>query len=290
MTDDELPIYLPLPPDNVPILRAAYSDRTAALMAYLAQFAYSPAIEIKGGQQVPAELSALGFARMTAFHNGMTDGWAYIAERDDLIVLAFRGTQSNRNWKTALQVGLVHPEGTNRRLRVHKGFYTAFIRLDEGGAGIKEAIGAIKERTQGQVPIYITGHSQGGALAQIAAAVIESDQVAACYTFGSPRVGNLYFDLWVKVPSYRVMNYADIVPTMPLPVFYRHSGDARYIPRRVAGSPFRFQPGLVERLWQFVLGLAQILAARSFLGVKDHRTPEYCRKLNEIALARTHGR
>jgi hypothetical protein len=140
------------------------------------------------------------------------------------------------------------------------------------------------------VPIYIAGHSQGGALAQIAAAVVESDQVAACYTFGSPRVGNLYFDLWVKVPSYRVMNYADIVPTMPLPVIYRHSGDARYIPRRVAGSPYRFQPSTAERLWQFILGIGQVFAARSFLGVKDHRTPEYCRKLNEIALARTQGR
>src|SRR6516162_5958527 len=72
-------------------------------------------------------------------------------------------------------------------------------------------------------------HSLGGALAQIAGAVLGSDQVAACYTYGSPRVGNFYFDPWVKVPSYRVMNYADIVPQVPLPIAYRHSGDPRYM-------------------------------------------------------------
>jgi len=92
-------------------------------------------------------------------------------------------------------------------------------------------MGAIKQATNGAVPIYITGHSLGGALAQIAAAVLGSDQVGACYTYGSPRVGNSYFDLWVKVPSYRVLNYADIVPQVPLPIcispFCRSSLHAR---------------------------------------------------------------
>jgi hypothetical protein len=288
MTDD-LAVCRPQP-GEVPTLRAAYADRTAALMAFLARFAYDPRIEAKGPLEVPRELAELGFTSMTSFHNGMVNGWAYVAERADLIALCFRGAASIKNWETAFQVGLVHPDGTDVRLRVHKGFYSAFIRLDEGTSGIKEVVDAIKVRTQGRLPIYITGHSLGGALAQIAAAVLESDQVAACYTFGSPRVGNLYFDLWVKVPSYRVMNYADIVPEVPLPVIYRHSGDARYIPGRVAGSPYRFQPGAAERIWQFILAMVQFVAAGSVLGVKDHAILEYCRKLDEIAEARTHGR
>jgi len=103
--------------------------------------------------------------------------------------------------------------------------------------GIKEKMDAVKMATKGTVPIYITGHSLGGALAQIAGAVLGSDQVAACYTFGAPRVGNFYFDLWVKVPSYRVMNYADIVPQIPLPIVYRHSGDPRYMLDHPTPSP-----------------------------------------------------
>ena len=64
----------PWKPCDLPTLRAAYSDRTAALMAYLAAFAYDTRIEAKGMLQVPQELSAFGFDKLTSFHNGMTDG------------------------------------------------------------------------------------------------------------------------------------------------------------------------------------------------------------------------
>jgi hypothetical protein len=106
----------PWKPSDLPTLRAAYSDRTAALMAYLAAFVYDTRIEAKGALQIPQELSAFGFDKLTSFHNGMTDGWAYIAEGTDLIAVAFRGTSSTRNWDTDFQVALVHPENTDRRL------------------------------------------------------------------------------------------------------------------------------------------------------------------------------
>src|SRR5262249_6124396 len=169
----------PWKPSDLPSLRAAYSDRTAALMAYLAAFAYDTRIEAKGVLDVPQELETCGFDKLTSFHNGLTDGWAYIAEGVDIIALAFRGTSSPKNWDTDFHVALIHPEDTDRQLRVHQGFYRAFVELNEGKLGIKEKMEAIKQATNGAVPIYITGHSLGGALAQIAAAVLGSDQVAA---------------------------------------------------------------------------------------------------------------
>lgn len=280
----------PWQPADLPTLRAAYADRTAALMAYLASFAYDVRIEAKGSLQVPDELASLGFSKMTCFHNGFTDGWAYIAEGKGLIALSFRGTASAQNWDTNFQVGLIHPDQTDPHLLVHEGFYRAFIRLDEGTLGMKEMMDKVKQSSEGAIPIYITGHSLGGALAQIAAAVLGSDQVAAYYTFGAPRVGNSYFDLWVKVPSYRVMNYADIVPQVPLPIIYRHSGDARYIPQTVIASPFRFEPNLLQRAWQFLQGMAQLISAGSILGIDDHNIARYCEKLNEIAQARGQSR
>jgi len=280
----------PWKPADLPTLRAAYSDRTAALMAYLAAFAYDTQIQAKGVLQVPQELAALGFNKLTSFHNGMTDGWAYIAEGADLIALAFRGMSSIKNWDTDFNVALVHPENTDLQLRVHKGFYQAFIRLNEATLGIKEKLDAIKQVTNGAVPIYITGHSLGGALAQIAGAVLGSDQVAACYTYGSPRVGNFYFDPWVKVPSYRVMNYADIVPQVPLPIVYRHSGDPRYMPDHLTPSPYRFEPNLLERGWQMIRGLIQLVRAGSILGIQDHAIEAYREKLDAIAAARDQSR
>jgi hypothetical protein len=119
---------------------------------------------------------------------------AYIAESELLIVLAFRGTQSISNWRTNFHTWLIHPPDTDSRLRVHQGFYTAFERLSDGARGIKKAMEELHS-SRSSLPVYITGRSLGGALAQIAAAVLGSDQIAACYTFGSPRDGNSYFDL-----------------------------------------------------------------------------------------------
>lgn len=178
-------------------------------------------------------------------------------------------------------------------MRVHQGFYNAFERLSDGARGIKKAVEELHS-SSGNVPIYITGHSLGGALAQIAAAVLGSDQIAACYTFGSPRVGNSIFDLWVKPPSYRVINYADIVPQVPFPVpfilDYRHSGDPRYMPDQVSGSPYRFEPNILQRTTQLIIGLIQLVRAGAILGIQDHQISEYCRKLNSIAVARSQCR
>jgi triacylglycerol lipase len=239
----------PWGPNDLPSLRAAYSDRTASLMAYLAGFAYDPQIEVDP-PVLPPELSRLGFSRITSFHNGYTNGWAYIVEGSDIIVLAFRGTASQRDWDTDFNARLINPPHTDASLRVHEGFYSAFLKLSDGAKGIQQKIDEIKQATQGQIPIYLTGHSLGGALAQISAAVLGDDQIAACYTFGSPRVGNSVFDLWVKPPSYRVINYADIVPQVPLPFVYHHSGDPRYMPDVATNTPYRFEPGPLQRLWQ----------------------------------------
>jgi hypothetical protein len=44
----------PWQPTGLPTLRAAYSDRTAALMAYLSSFAYSREIEKRGSYRSAA--------------------------------------------------------------------------------------------------------------------------------------------------------------------------------------------------------------------------------------------
>jgi triacylglycerol lipase len=282
---------IPVPPwrpSDLPSLRAAYSDRTASLMAYLAAFAYDARVEARASSEVPDELAGFGFRRFTTFQNGLCDGFAYIAESDHLIVLSFRGTQSPINWKINFAARLIHPDATDLNLKVHGGFFDAFVMLSDGARGILEKMREVKTITQGVIPIYITGHSLGGALAQIASAVLGDDQVAACYTFGSPRVGNIYFDLWVKPPSYRLINYADIVPQVPLSMMgYRHAGDPRYLPDVAIDSPYRFEPNPLERTWQLIRGIIQFIRARSILGIDDHQIIEYCRKLDHIARART---
>src|SRR6516165_3221534 len=104
------------------------------------------------------------------------------------------------------------------------------------------------------------------------------------------RASAILISIYVKVPSYRVLNYADIVPQVPLPIVYRHSGDPRYMPDHVTSSPYRFQPNVLERGWQMVRGLIQLIKAGSILGIEDHAISAYCQKLNAIAEARDQSR
>ena len=83
------------------------------------------------------------------------------------------------------------------------------------------------------LPLYITGHSLGGALAVIASIrITPPDRIAACYTYGCPRVGDAEFtnQLW-KIPVYRQVHSSDIVPRVPFGFGYRQTGDLRYIKR-----------------------------------------------------------
>lgn len=69
-------------------------------------------------------------------------------------------------------------------------------------------------------PIYVTGHSLGGAIAIVAALDIHRTYGKAIklYTFGEPRVGNAAFAAYVaaQIPdTFRVIHYADMVPHLP---------------------------------------------------------------------------
>lgn len=80
--------------------------------------------------------------------------------------------------------------------------------------------------------VYITGHSLGGALATIAALDItrknKLNNPINLYTFASPRVGdNIFADKFNefiskdKIKAFRFANSEDLVPKIPLPVWFR---------------------------------------------------------------------
>lgn len=96
--------------------------------------------------------------------------------------------------------------------RVHEGF------LKELSA-IQEKIVAELEKNGGRKrPLYITGHSQGGAEAALAVrALLAGDfDVRAAYTFAAPRPGNQEVaDTVANIPIYRIEFGNDIVPHVP---------------------------------------------------------------------------
>lgn len=92
---------------------------------------------------------------------------------------------------------------------MHKGFHKAF---KDAQPQIEKLLARedIKD-----LPLYITGHSLGGAGAVMATWYFKRDTLAACYTFGAPRVGNHDFNDGFKTPIYRTVNAFDPVPLVP---------------------------------------------------------------------------
>lgn len=91
--------------------------------------------------------------------------------------------------------------------RLHPGFFEAF-------SSVQQDIQAVLDN-HGGTPFYITGHSLGAALAVVATRYLTHPKSAATYTYGCPRVADEAFFNEFKVPVYRVVNGADVVARLP---------------------------------------------------------------------------
>jgi hypothetical protein len=213
MTTDLAPLL------DLPFRRAAYSDRTSWYMARCSQLAYMH-FEDGQEQQLRSDLKELDLEFVHGFARDKTCG--FLASNDRFAVLAFRGTEQNmENILTDIDIRFHHDKS---EAKVDMGFTNAYALVAKE---INDAIGMFDPG----LPLYITGHSLGGALAAIASTRIRpSDRIAACYTYGCPRVGDAEFvnQLW-RVPVYRQVHSSDIVPRAPFGFGYRQAGDLRYI-------------------------------------------------------------
>lgn len=261
-----------------PIMRAAYSDRMAWIMASMSHLAYDQyEIDVEARQMFIAKLEGGGFKLIKTFNSKATDTQAFLAANDKFAVLAFRGTEVAKvvDVKTDAMAGkLATIQG-----EIHKGFIGAYESVEED---IETQLKTLKD-----LPLYITGHSLGAALATVCTQRLEAktlfaEQIAACYTFGSPRVGDLRFDRIFKAPVYRMVNTTDIVTIVPLLAMgYVHVGDVRFLGRKP--GDFRRGIPLTHRFFYFLFTLFQLFKPL----VGDHAIVEYRRKLNSIAEKRS---
>lgn len=263
-----------------PLTRAAYSDRMAWILASMAHLAYDRFEDTLDLQKLRkifiAKLESGGFELVKTFYSAETDTQAFLAKNEEFAVLAFRGTEVTKkvDIKTDIQASRVSVlEG-----RVHSGFRMAY---DSVAKEIEKSVLSLKG-----IPLYITGHSLGAALATVATQRMEHnprirEMIAACYTFGSPRVGNSHYDIEFKSPIYRIVNTTDVVTVIPLLAMgYIHIGDVRFL----GAGEGEFQRGIpvLRRMYLFLLTMFK------FFGpvVSDHGIVEYRRKLEAIAAKR----
>lgn len=255
---------------NVPSYRQAYSDRTAWLMACLSELAYikfnplfpsneqkdyflenisklvnknskSSLLKLinlvgydhqKEKAQLEAELGLLRMKLLDTFDNNGTQ--AILLTNDSLIFLAFRGTEASSitDIKSDAKANSIPCESGGN---IHAGFKQAF---DQVALDIQNRINEDEFQNR---PLLIAGHSLGGALATIAAKKLShKGGIAACYTFGSPRVGDDEWITHIKTPVYRLVNAADCVTMLPpgTETISVISWISQFIPRSLLMSKF----------------------------------------------------
>ncbi len=245
---------------NLPVARAAYSDRTSWLMACCSQLAYVH-FEDDKETELQGSLKELGLDFLRRFNREGTQ--AYLASNERFAVLAFRGTEKDgRDILTDIDIRFRKDKSG---AKIADGFSRAYALVEKQ---IADAVGALDPN----LPLYLTGHSLGGALAVIASIhITPSDRIAACYTYGCPRVGNAEFteQLW-KIPVYRQVHSSDIVPHVPFGFGYCQVGDLRYIKR--SGALVE-APNSIGRFfsfaWSFVTSFKSVFENHRIAGYAD---------------------
>jgi len=167
---------------------------------------------------------------------------AYVGFARDMnaVIVVFRGTQENsiQNWIEDLfwkQLDLDYPGMPEAK--VHSGFYSAYHNTtmrDRVMRGIKNT-----RKLYGDIPIMVTGHSMGGAMASFCALdliVNVGFKDVSLMTFGQPRIGNAIFASNFKryLPNaIRLINAHDIVPHLPPYYHYFPQKTYHHFPREV---------------------------------------------------------
>lgn len=290
-----------------PVHRAAYSDRMAWLMAEMSKLAYLQfEKDKKTEEELRAELARANFTLIKWFSKEGTQAFLAKRESDKITVLSFRGTETNGfNVETLLDVfsdvyATMRIDENN--VKTHKGFFSAFQKVKT------EILEQLRPLTD--YSLYITGHSLGGALALMATREVNSDSLGACYTFGSPKVGNEEFDDEIKAPIYRIVNSFDIVPFLPFTQImllllsltqkiknkkvkilienfkeYQHHGDIRFLTNAKSDNDVKVlnEYDEVKRSLQL---LKFTFTTNKNIGVEHHSLDAYREKLAQWALKR----
>ena len=201
-----------------PVCELGFLQR-ALLMAELAMIAYNDEAEAVQAYHW------IGFPDVTFFDRDGAQAYRVRNEHD--CVVACRGTEPHE-WNDIEADANVTSVVAETVGRVHRGFKR---EVDDLWPMLETAL------MDNEKPLWICGHSLGGAMATICAGRCLLSHIdtnpAELYTFGSPRVGNRRYVSFVQLKHFRFVNNNDIVTRVPPGwLGYRHSGSEIYFDHR----------------------------------------------------------
>jgi triacylglycerol lipase len=204
------------------------------------------------------------------------DTEAFIAANDQVIVVAFRGTEphSLEDWVNNLD-NRAFPYSTGN---VHQGFWEA---LDVVWDMVLTKIHLFQHKNQ---TIWLTGHSQGGALASLAARRLLEKQIPiqGVYTYGQPKIGDMLFvanyDSFLKTKTFRLYNEDDSVVQNPPKLYHVGTGVKLF---QNGGFEIQYQSNMFEFGGDSFTALLDSLFDFVTDKLKAHQIEEYIKRLQK---------
>lgn len=189
----------------------AYVGQEAFTCAALSELVYRMPYQIRLGIGTIVRNAQVTF-RTISHRNSRV----LVAVSNRTVYIVFRGTvfKSLRSWQANLS--------TNRMNWMNGKVHGGFLRvLNQAIPFFRPILAQSSNRSK---DIYFTGHSQGGAVAFLAAMdnsrPISTSRLFKNYTFGQPRAGNAYFcrsaETRLGTGCSRVANRRDLVVGVPL--------------------------------------------------------------------------
>lgn len=179
-----------------------------------------------------AALPLQGAVRADPFVTPSFRGLAVSDER--AVHLVFRGTKAgprgNADLRTILggwAANLDYAPVDLGGYHVHRGFHR---EVEAVARSLREVV--MDHGAEGK-PLYLAGHSAGGALATLAARRLHEAgvPVRGAVTFASPRVGDRAFAASYPVQLVRIERRHDVVPHLPLPPSLAYAAGRLYVDR-----------------------------------------------------------
>ncbi|MCV6590341.1 MAG: lipase family protein [Marinobacterium sp.] len=193
-----------------------------------------------------------------------------VIEHERYLCLAFRGTDELADWVDNIDVRNVDtPEGV-----FHRGFLQSVEDLWQPLNQQLNRLMAAQPR-----PIFITGHSLGGAMATVAAArfLYNDRPFVSVYTFGQPRAVEEEtaerFNQACKARYFRFHNNNDIVTRVPARIAgYGHVGSYLYISEEVE---IHVNPTRWFLFMDYIDGTISAFDEKGIDGIEDHNMGNY---------------